>query len=85
MLPNRACYLRGEEIFSYDIFETVNFPGEPTARSQESRYPNCIKRAGLGVNPALTDGERHPVDGQHVGRDAVVHLMRPGVVHHGFE
>jgi|SRR5580704_6103804 hypothetical protein len=35
-----------------------------------------------GVNPALPDGVGHAIDGQHVGRDAVVHVMGLGVAHH---
>jgi hypothetical protein len=35
-----------------------------------------------GVNPALLDGERNPFDGQHVGRNTVVHRMRFRVANH---
>src|SRR5438270_4454060 len=33
----------------------------------------------LRVDPALLDGECHPVDGQHVRRDAVIDTVRLGV------
>src|ERR1019366_10189882 len=39
----------------------------------------------LGVDSALADGERHAVDRQHVGRDAVVDMMGLGIAHHGLE
>ena len=36
----------------------------------------------LSVDAALPDGERHAIDGQHVSRDAVVHVVGLGVTHH---
>src|ERR1039458_7662767 len=36
----------------------------------------------LSVNSALADGVGHTIDGQHVCRDAVIHLVRLGVADH---
>src|SRR4051812_40911566 len=41
--------------------------------------------SGLCVDSALFDGECHAVDGQHIGRDAIVDAMRLGVADHLIE
>src|ERR1700730_14257006 len=36
----------------------------------------------LRVNAALLNGESHPVDGQHIGGNAIVDRVRLSVAHH---
>ena len=48
--------------------------------------PASRKPAGaLCVDPALLDGESHAINRQHVGGDAVVHVVGLGVAHHVLE
>src|SRR5664279_203812 len=47
--------------------------------------PSNLFSVSLGVDSTLADSKRHPVNRQHVGSDAVVHMMGLGEVHHGFE
>src|SRR6476646_5246972 len=38
-----------------------------------------FRQPSSGVNASLLDGERNAVDGQHVGRYAIVHSVRLGI------
>src|ERR1700751_349911 len=53
--------------------------GEPSAYSAAPRrslsFPTTDGRRLLSVNPTLLDRVRHAVDGQHVGRYAIVHVV----------
>src|SRR5579885_348965 len=47
----------------------------------------CVRYSAppLGVDPPQLDRVDHPVQGHHVGRDAVVHVVGFGVVDHSIE
>ena len=42
----------------------------------------CAFHDNLGVNAALPDGEGHAIDGEHISRDAIVHVVGLGIAHH---
>jgi len=41
-----------------------------------------ILGASLRVDPPLLDGESHPINRQHISRNAIVHVMRFRVPNH---
>jgi len=43
-----------------------------SGRSEEEINTTCLQK--LGINTAELEGAGDPVDGQHVGRNAVIHL-----------
>src|ERR1700674_1290697 len=59
-----------------------------SGRSEEEINTTCLQK--LGINTAELEGAGDPVDGQHVGRNAVVHFVNSrktdhfieGIVHH---
>src|SRR6266851_7014948 len=52
-------------------------------RSEEETNTSCLQK--LGINTAELEGAGDPVDGQHIGRNAVVDLVDTRKAHHFIE
>src|SRR5437762_12595280 len=54
-----------------------------SGRSEEEINTTCLQK--LGINTAELEGAGDPVDGQHVGRNAVIHFVNSSKTHHFIE
>jgi hypothetical protein len=63
----------------------IFFPLVATAPKTGLRLAAPLYELSLRVNPPLTDGVCHAVNGQHVSRDPVVHAMSLGIADHILE
>src|SRR5260370_22316765 len=54
-----------------------------SGRSEEEINTTCLQK--LGINTAELEGAGDPVDGQHVGRNAVIHFVHSSKTHHFIE
>src|SRR6266849_10386491 len=60
-------------------------PADPhsSGRSGKETNTSCLQK--LGINTAELEGAGDPVDGQHIGRNAVVDLVYARKAHHFVE
>src|SRR6266849_7405151 len=60
-------------------------PADPhsSGRSGKETNTSCLQK--LGINTAELEGAGDPVDGQHIGRNAIVNLVNAGKAHYFIE
>src|SRR5271157_3373742 len=77
-------FWRARRGFFFAVFNSREYREKKAAPAGEP-HPKELLPDPLGVNPALADGSGYAIDGQHVSRDAVIHMMVLGIAHHGLE
>src|SRR2546423_3204812 len=82
-MSSRAVHF--ELIQAHSVAELRNGPRRPrwSGGSGKETNTSCLQK--LGINTAKLEGAGDPVDGQHIGRNAVIHFVNSRKAHHFIE